>query len=117
MTVTERFMDPGQFSIPLLPNRTPLATWGKLREFGHIVITPQWLRHPKMFARDNMLGAARYSGVVLEKERTNNTMVLHGQNLLWHFGDSEGSGPMLTSASFDGAQLTDTIPTIVAATA
>jgi hypothetical protein len=91
--ITERFQDPGSFTIPLDPNSTPLdLIVERISEFGHVVITPQRFHPPAIISDADLLSAARYSGVVLELERSNRQITIRGQGLVWHLGDSEGAG-------------------------
>lgn len=111
MPVTERHEDPGQFTITLDAGKVPWHDIRELGEMGHIVLTPQHHLHPDMFAESDFLTAARYTGVVLQIEWEEDTIVLRGQGNVWHLGDAFQNGPILAA---DVTFAADTPATVLA---
>lgn len=84
MPLHERIEDPGRFTIPLRLDHTPEAVLAKIVKRGHIVVMPGRLLSPNLYTDANILAAARYTGIVLEKERLveSNTYNVRGQGLV-----------------------------------
>lgn len=92
MSVTERFQDTGQFSIPIKPSAHPVRqVLDSLQPFGHVIVLPQRVKHPAMFAESTLLAAAKYAGPLLEID-TERGLQLRGQGMVWWLGDQEGKG-------------------------
>lgn len=96
--INEEFQAPGSFEIPFAPE-TPRdkvdSLKGIVREFGHIVVTPQWL-DPFAAGDAGMLAAARYTGVVLQPlDRRDDRLAVLGAGVHWHLGDAGGDGPLM----------------------
>lgn len=97
MTVTERLMKAGQFTVNLTDD-APRSAWAAVQEFDHIVITPTRLQPLTAFTDANILAAARaggYTGLVVTKP-TNRT--ISGLGLADWLGDDEGGGDVLDTA-------------------
>ena len=91
MTVTERLMAPGQWSISLR-NDTPISVRNKLVEFGHVVITSTWL-DPYSMTDADLKNAARYAGIVRRSRwSTAGQYDLSGPGLAAWLGDENGKG-------------------------
>lgn len=115
MPVVERLEDPGQFTLELDAAMAPPNLLTSIRQFDHIVILPQRMLHPNLYAGADLLGAARYSGVVLEKEydRKNEVYTIRGQGMVRWLGDSSGNGPTLAeNISYSAASLTTVLAPI-----
>ena len=95
MPIAERWEDPGSFRIQLKAEETSAALLRTVREFGHIVITPQELVNPALFTDTGILDGARYAGVVLKTRRAGEQFHIEGQGMVWHLGDALGRGPII----------------------
>lgn len=100
MSVTERFMDPGQFSIPLRPYATAIRAARTIKPFSHVIVLPQRVRHPEMFLEADLLAAAKYAGPIIEIE-SGSQLSLRGQGMVFWLGDADGLGE-LKDVSFAG---------------
>jgi len=58
---------------------------------GHVIITPQWL-DADIMGDTAMIAAARYSGVVLNKEFRDGQFTISGAGMAWWLGDEDGKG-------------------------
>lgn len=94
MTVTERLMKPGQFTLRLLPE-TPLSVWNAVREFDHIMVTPARLDPISGFSDANIKTAAMWTGVALRKPSATQ---IEGAGLAWWLGSDDGVGDLLDTA-------------------
>lgn len=94
MTVTERLMKPGRFTLRL-EDDAPLSVWSAVAEMDHIVITPTRLHPISGFSDANILDAAIYTGVVLRKPTPT---TFEGAGLPWWLGTDEGLGDLLDTA-------------------
>lgn len=103
MPVTEAYMAPGDFRVRLRLQTPHLME--TVREFGHIVILPQYPGHPAGFTDAELLNAARYTGVVLETEWANGRMTVYGTGLDWHLGEGNIGPRLEANYSFTGATL------------
>lgn len=108
-------MSQGSFDIRFAADaRTDL--WDIIGKFGHIVITPQWI-DPRLFGDTEMLGASRYTGVVLHK-RFDQSFTVSGASLVWWLGDEQGIGDIIeakkvfTSSTLDNA-VTNLLPSAI----
>ncbi len=113
MPVTERLEDPGSFTIQLDANEVPFDEIRLMKELGQIIITPASFLHLEMFADSDLLAAARYSGVLLEVEWTDDVISLHGQGPWWYLGDANGNGPTLDAdVTYAAATVDDILKSI-----
>jgi hypothetical protein len=109
-------MTQGSFEVRFALN-APLSLWDSFSKFGHIVVTPQWVDH-RLFDDPIMLGLARYSGVILNKELTEDGFGVSGAGMVWWLGDEEGKGDIietkvaLTSSTLDNA-MTNLLPAAI----
>jgi hypothetical protein len=116
MTVTERLMKAGQFSLALTDD-APREAWAAVTEFDHIVITPAHLQPIEGFSDANILAQAIYSGRVLDKPTGR---LITGAGLADALGTDDGAGPLLLTAVANTAGtlsdwVTDLLPACVAA--
>lgn len=109
--ITERIMAQGAFEIPLAED-APWSLWETLDSYGHIIITSQYVDY-RTFTDAAMLNAARYTGVLLQKEVTNRRLTLNGAGLVLWLGDEEGKGDIITSQGFNGSNLTTVMNALV----
>lgn len=91
MSVTERLMKPGQFTVRLNPN-APASVFAAVEKFDHIVITPTRLANFSGFSDANILAQAMYTGVVTAKP---DVTELSGRGLGFWLGTDEGLGDLL----------------------
>lgn len=94
MSVTERLMKPGGFSLKLR-NDAPWSVASAVDMFDHIVITPTALEPIGGFSDANILASAIYTGVVTAKP---GAYSVEGAGLAWWLGTDEGLGDLLDTA-------------------
>ena len=93
MTVTQRLMKPGSFTVTL-KDSAPWSAWDAVDGFDHIVITPTRLEPIDSFSDANILASSIFTGVATKKyPRT-----FEGYDLSWWLGSPDGIGDLLTSA-------------------
>ena len=110
--INERIMSQGSFDIPFSVE-APLSLWNDIDDFGHIVITPQWIDH-RLFDDATMLSMARYAGVVLDHTLDENGLKISGAGMVWWLGDEEEKGPIIeTVASLTDATLTASLTAVL----
>lgn len=112
MPLHERIEDPGRFTIPLRLDHTPEAVLAKIVKRGHIVVMPGRLLSPNVYADADILANARYTGIVLEKERlTNqNTYNIRGAGLVRWLADAV----LFFNTAFTTATTVDEILALIA---
>lgn len=90
MPLYERVEDPGRFTIPLRLDHTPESVLATIVKRGHIVVMPGRLLSPNLHSDAEILANARYTGVVLEKERLaeSNVYNIRGQGLVRWLADA-----------------------------
>lgn len=114
MPIVEEFMQPGQFTIPLSEETDLYRVWERMQVFGHIVVLPQWVQHPRMHSDAELLAAARYTGVVLRTTWASRNIHIWGQGLWWHLGDHHGDGPKIdTWLSYTDELPSDVFPDLL----
>lgn len=87
MAVTTRLMSPGNYSVNFSQEFTPTEIIEAIQEWGHIVITPQEVDIDTL-SDSEILNAARYTGIVLNRTLEEGTVQINGQGLeliLKHF--------------------------------
>jgi hypothetical protein len=116
MPVTEHLEDPGRFTIELDAAMAPPNLLTSIRQFDHMVILPQRMLHPNLYADADLLATARYAGVVLEKEydRRREIYRIMGQGLARWLGDSQGNGPTLAANVSYSAATVDEVLDLIA---
>lgn len=114
MGLVESFMQPGQFTIPLKEEVDLFRVWEHIREFGTVVVLPQWCPHPVEHSDASLLLQARYRGVVLRPSWQTGNIHIWGQGLWWYLGDAFGRGPMIdTFQSFTAATMSTVITALL----
>ena len=109
--ITEHYMDPGSFHVPLKVT-APYDLLEKIVEFGNLVVTPQHINPPDVISDVDLLTAARYAGVVLEVEWADGALAILGQGMGWYLGDTDGKGPIIEAElSFSAATLSTILQT------
>ena len=92
MSVTEKLMAPGQFSLSLNKEITPNSVINTIDAWGHIVIVPGDL-NVQEFSDSVLLSASEYTGIVYSLEIGDDESVLiTGQGLIAYLGDSDTRG-------------------------
>lgn len=94
MTVTERLMKPGSFSVRLREDY-PWSLASAVDVFDHIVILPDRLDSTSDLTDANVLASAIYVGVVTAKP---SPRIFEGAGLSWWLGTDEGLGDLLDTA-------------------
>jgi hypothetical protein len=92
MSVSERFMQLGDWEVRLIPE-TPLSIRQAIEKWDSIIITPSRIPHFEAMGSTEIKEAARYRGPLLEisEDRT----VLRGAGMLYYLGNANGDGPWL----------------------
>lgn len=97
MTVTERLMLPGAWSLTFKPDTPPSvldAVSVDDNAFGHIVITANHVDHLALSGSD-LLGIARYTGIFRERP---SKFDIGGPGLAAWLGDEDGKGDIIETA-------------------
>lgn len=89
--ITEQLMKPGSWSLELVPD-TPQDVTLALREFGHIVITPNPVAPVSAHTDAELKSIALYAGVLTAKRTPTS---LSGPGLGAWMGDGDGKGTVL----------------------
>ena len=92
MSVTEKLMAPGQFSVQLDKTTIPNTIINQLDAWGNIVIVPADLNVLE-FSDATLLSAASYVGILYSLEiGDEQNVVLSGQGLVAYLGDGDSKG-------------------------
>ena len=92
MSVTEKLMAPGQFSLSLNKTTTPNTVINQLDAWGNIVIIPADL-NVNEFSDATLLGAASYVGILYSLEiGDEENVMLNGQGLISYLGTGDSTG-------------------------
>ena len=105
MSVTEKLMAQGQFSLSLNKQDTPNSIINSIDAWGHIVIVKGDL-NVQEFSDSTLLNAARYVGIVesLELGMENDVQIM-GTGLVSYLGDGDTRGmPIATSGGPSGVR-------------
>ena len=115
MAITERLMGAGSFSLQFIQDSTPTQVVDAIKEWGHIVVTPQEM-DPKLYDDAEILASARYTGIVLNKTLEEGVVSIQGQGLELYLGDGQGKGMVIAESknvgkirSYSNASLSDVI--------
>ena len=96
-------MSPGSYNVKMSLEAKEL--WSAITEFGHIVITPQWVDH-RLFTTADMLAQARFAGPVTKKYFRSDGLEIEGQGMVRWLGDSESIGDIIeTKVTFTSSTL------------
>jgi hypothetical protein len=107
MAITEVYMGPGDFRVSMGIETPQLM--GDIVPGGYLVVTPQHLGDPRQYTNDALLGAARYTGIILETIWRNGVLTMEGASLEWILGDLDGIGWPCPSVSYSGSAITAVI--------
>ena len=98
MAVTERLMGPGNFTVTFSQEFTPTAIIESIKEWGHIVITPQEVDVDTL-SDSEILSSARYTGIVLNRTLEEGTVQINGQGLELYMGDGQAKGMVIAESN------------------
>ena len=115
MAVTERLMGAGNFSVSFSQEFTPTAIIQSIKEWGHIVITPQEVDIDTL-SDSEILSASRYTGIVLNRTLEEGVVSINGQGLELYMGDGSAKGMVIAESNnvgkvrtFTGTTLAETL--------
>jgi hypothetical protein len=111
MAITERLMAPGNFTVSFSQEFTPTAIIESIKEWGHIVLTPQEIDVDTLNDSD-VLSASRYTGIVLNRTLEEGTVTVSGQGLELYMGDGSGKGMVIAESNNIGKVRTYTNATL-----
>ena len=111
MAITERLMAPGNFTVNFSQEFTPTAIIESIKEWGHIVITPQEIDVDTLNDSD-ILSASRYTGIVLNRTLEEGIVTVAGQGLELYMGDGSGKGMVIAESNNIGKVRTYTNVTL-----
>ena len=111
MAITERLMAPGNFTVSFSQEFTPTAIIESIKEWGHIVVTPQEIDVDTLNDSD-ILNASRYTGIVLNRTLEEGTVTVSGQGLELYMGDGSGKGMVIAESNNIGKVRTYTDATL-----
>tara|TARA_B100001564_G_scaffold359984_1_gene384371 strand:+ start:3776 stop:7228 length:3453 start_codon:yes stop_codon:yes gene_type:complete len=111
MAVTERLMGAGNFSVTFSQEQTPTAIIEAIKEWGHIVITPQEVDIDTL-SDSGILSAARYTGIILNRTLEEGSVSINGQGLELYMGDGQAKGMVIAESNNVGKVRTYTGTTL-----
>ena len=86
MAVTERLMGQGNFSVNFSQEFTPTEIIESIKEWGHIVITPNEI-DVNTLSDSDILSTSRYTGIVLNRALEEGIVSINGTGLQLYLGD------------------------------
>ena len=98
MAVTTRLMSPGNYSVNFSQEFTPTEIIEAIKEWGHIVITPQQVDVDTLSDSD-ILSAATYTGIVLNRTLEEGVVTVSGQGLELYMGDGAAKGMVIAESN------------------
>lgn len=104
-------MGAGTFSISFTQEYTPTAIIESIKEWGHIVITPQSIDVNSLSDSD-ILSSARYTGIILNRTLEEGIVSINGQGLELYLGDGSGKGMVIAESNNIGKVRTYTDVTL-----
>jgi len=111
MAITERLMAPGNFTVNFSQEFTPTAIIESIKEWGHIVVTPQEIDVDTLNDSD-ILSSSRYTGIVLNRTLEEGVVTVAGQGLELYLGDGSGKGMVIAESNNIGKVRTYTNVTL-----
>ena len=97
MAVTERHMGVGNFTVSFSQEFTPTEIIESIKEWGHIVITPQEVDVNTLTDSD-VLSTSRYTGIVLNRSLEEGVVEISGQGLQLYLGDGQSKGMVIAES-------------------
>ena len=102
MSVNEKLMAPGTFSVNLNLEQTPNSIVNKIVPWGNIVLTPTRVQAEE-FTDAQLRDMARYVGIVTAQEISEEGIEVSGKGILAYLGDSDSRGMVLARNAGTGA--------------
>jgi len=102
MSVNEKLMAPGTFSVNLNLEQTPNSIVNKIVPWGNIVLTPTRVQAEE-FTDAQLRDMARYVGIVTAQEISEEGIEISGKGILAYLGDSDSRGMVLARNAGTGA--------------
>lgn len=91
-------MGPGNFTVTFSQEFTPTAIIEAIKEWGHIVITPQEVDIDTL-SDSEILNSARYTGIVLNRTLEEGSVQINGQGLELYMGDGNAKGMVIAESN------------------
>jgi len=91
-------MSPGNYSVNFSQEFTPTEIIEKIKEWGHIVITPQKVDILTLSDSD-ILSAASYTGIILNRTLEEGIVTVSGQGLELYMGDGAAKGMVIAESN------------------
>jgi len=102
--ITEVLQSQGSWEVTL-SRAAPIGLWDDLEQFGHLVVTSQYI-DPGFLDDAAMLAAARYVGPLLKKVIKRDNVSISGAGMVWWLGDPNEISDMIeTEVELDSATL------------
>jgi len=111
MAVTERLMGQGNFNLNFSQEFTPTEIVETIKEWGHIVITPQEIDVDTL-SDSEILDISRYTGIVLNRTLEEGVVTISGTGLQLYLGDGAGKGMVIAESNNIGKVRTYTAATL-----
>ena len=91
-------MSPGNYSVNFSQEFTPTEIIEAIKEWGHIVLTPQQVDVTTL-ADSDILSSATYTGIVLNRTLEDGTVTVSGQGLELYMGDGAAKGMVIAESN------------------
>ena len=98
MAVTQRHMGAGNFSVTFSQEFTPTEIVEAIKEWGHIVITPQEIDTTTLTDTE-IKGLSIYTGIVLNRTLEEGVVSINGQGLELYMGDGAAKGMVIAESN------------------
>ena len=115
MSVTQRHMGAGNFSVTFSQEFTPTEIVEAIQEWGHIVITPQEVDTTTL-TDSEIKGLSIYTGIVLNRTLEEGIVSINGQGLQLYMGDGAAKGMVIAESNnvgkvrnYTGTTLSETL--------
>ena len=102
MSVNEKLMAPGTFSVNLNLESTPNSVINSITPWGNIVLTPTRIS-PEEFTDAQIRDMARYVGIVQSQTISEEAIEVEGMGILGYLGDTDSRGMVLARNAGVGA--------------
>tara|TARA_R100000329_G_scaffold35225_2_gene33090 strand:+ start:9530 stop:12952 length:3423 start_codon:yes stop_codon:yes gene_type:complete len=98
MAVTQRHMGAGNFSVTFSQEFTPTEIVEAIKEWGHIVITPQEI-DTSTLTDSEIKDLSIYTGIVLNRTLEEGVVSINGQGLQLYMGDGAAKGMVIAESN------------------
>lgn len=110
--ITEVLQTQGSWEMTL-SGAAPLGLWDDLEQFGHLVVTSQYL-DPAFYDDAALLASARYVGPLLKKVIQRGSMQVSGAGMVWWLGDPDEISDLIeTEVELESATLEDAVDSLL----